>query len=169
MDSVERILHHDATDHGRLADWVAELTDETQLWDLMSGYNWGDGFEVPLAVVRHPRCDRGLALRLYWELDDAARVHQSDENAGLRDGYSTTATYEPADFERLVDYCTLLVRGLRDESFPIGRNSFDTGFFRFDEPSLTDRQRRLRVARTKAAQRDAEDGFLRPVTGVESR
>lgn len=164
MDGVERILRHDCVDHDRLVEWVGELTDETGLWRLMSGYNWNDGFAIPLAVVRHPRCDRGLALRMYWELDDAARIHHGDDRDGLREAYSTMATYEPSEFDRLVEYCTVLVRGLRDESFPVGRNSFDTGFFGFDDPSLTDRRRRLRIARTKAARRDLEDGFLRPVT-----
>lgn len=161
--SIERILSHDAQDHGSLAERVAALPDERQLWALMSAYNWDDGFEVPLAVVTHPRCDRALALRLYWELDDSAQLHHSNENAALREAYSAEAEHHPEEFDRLVRYCSALVRGLREQTFPIGLNTFDTGFFALDDPALTDRQRTLRAARTRRAQREHEDGFLRPV------
>jgi len=107
-----------------------------------------------------------LALRLYWELDDAAQIHHSDEDHALRENYTVEATYQPRQFETLVAYCTALVDGLRAEAFPIGRNSYDTGFFGLDDPALTDRQRTLRTARTERAQADYEDGFIRPVTGA---
>ncbi|WP_166350924.1 DUF4274 domain-containing protein [Phytoactinopolyspora limicola] len=67
---------------------VADLPDETALRELMDTCNWDDGYVVPLAVVRHPRCDRGLALQLFWALDDAAR---------------TMARHDPRDQRR----CTL--------------------------------------------------------------
>lgn len=44
---------------------IADLSDETALWEIINEYNWDDGFAVPLAVVRHPKCDRALALRLF--------------------------------------------------------------------------------------------------------
>ena len=36
-----------------------------------------------------------------------------------------------------------------------------------DDPSLTDRQRRLRASKTKFAQRDCDDGMIRPVAGSD--
>ncbi|WP_306367831.1 DUF4274 domain-containing protein [Nocardiopsis sp. CC223A] len=165
MDStVESVLSHEADGHGSLADRVAELTDERRLWELMSAYNWDEGFEVPLAVVTHPRCDRALALRLFWELDDTARIHHSDEANALRENHTAEARYQPEDFDRMVRYCSTLVSGLWEGTFPIGANSFDTGFFGLDDPALTDRQRALRTDRTRRAQQEYEDGFLRPVT-----
>lgn len=163
--AVERVLHHQPDEHADAAVRVADLTDETQLWELMTHYNWDDGFAVPLAVVHHPRCDRGLALRLYWELDDAAQIHHSDEQHALRETYDVEARYQPDDFAALVAYCTTLVQGLRDETFPIGRNSFDTGFFGLEDPELTERQRSRKALATSVAERDYEEGFLRPVTG----
>ena len=165
MDSaVERVLSHEAGEHGSLADRVAELADERRLWELMSAYNWDDGFEVPLAVVTHPRCDRALALRLFWELDDSAQIHHSDETCALQENYTVEARYQPEEFDRMVRYCSALVSGLQEGTFPLGANSFDTGFFGFDAPALTDRRRTLRIARTRSAQQEYEDGFLRPVT-----
>ncbi|MFL1379478.1 DUF4274 domain-containing protein [Nocardiopsis protaetiae] len=161
--AVERILFHEPGEHATLAERVAALSDERRLWELMSAYNWDEGFEVPLAVVTHPRCDRALALRLFWELDDTAQIHRSDEENGLKENYAAEARYEPEDFGRMVRYCIAVVSGLREGSFPVGANSFDTGFFGFDDPALTDRQRTLRAARTRRAQQEYEDCFLRPV------
>lgn len=145
---------------------VAELADETRLWELMSAYNWDDGFAVPLAVVRHPRCDRALALRMFWALDDAARLHHSDERNALRDAYATEAAYEPDDFAALVAYCATLVDGIRAGTFPIGANSFDTGYHGLDDPHLTPRQRTLRAAHAKLSRRTYADAFLHPVHGT---
>lgn len=166
--AIEAVLSHEPDGHGSLAGRVAALTDERQLWDLMSAHNWDEGFEIPLAVVTHPRCDRGLALRLYWELDDSARIHHSDEENALRELYSAEAEYDPEGFELLGKYCTALVGGLRAGTFPLGRNSFDTGFFGLDDPALTERQRKIRAVHTRRAQREHEDGFLHPVEGIQS-
>ncbi|MCK1797462.1 DUF4274 domain-containing protein [Streptomyces sp. XM4193] len=192
---VERILHHECDTpnaderrriHAELPERVRALADETMLWELMSAYNWDDGFAVPLAVVRHPRCDRALALRMFWELDDAARIHHADEQHALREQYATEAAHSPQEFEHLLAYCTTLVERLRDGSFPLGANSCDTGFFGLDDPALgphadegsgaspgpdlglelTPSARRLRVARTRAARREYEDAFLLPVVGT---
>ncbi|MET7640727.1 DUF4274 domain-containing protein [Streptomyces sp. NPDC005438] len=160
---VEQVLHHGPGDHPVLAERVAALSDETLLWELMSAYNWDEGFTVPLAVVRHPRCDRALALRMFWELDDTARLHLSDEAGALREAYSVEARHQPEEFAVLVAYCTTLVEGLRHGTFPVARNSFDTGYHALDDPGLSDRQRTLRAARTRRARQEFEDAFLHPV------
>jgi hypothetical protein len=161
--SVERILNHEPGEHDVLPAFVAEVADEVGLWELMDGYNWDEGFAVPRAVVEHPRCDRALALRLFWDLDDAAQIHLEDEDNGLREAYSSVAEYEPEDFADLVVYCTILVQRIREGSYPIGTNTFDTGMFDLDNPVLTDRQRKLRESRTTIARRSFEDAFLYPV------
>ncbi|GAB3161369.1 DUF4274 domain-containing protein [Myceligenerans halotolerans] len=137
--------------------------DEVDLWNLMSHYNWDDGFAVPLAVAQHPRCDRALALRLFWELDDTARIHLSDEADALRESFSTEMTHEPEEFERVVTYATTLVDRLRRGDFPDGRNEYDTGFMTVDDPAgQTEGQRKIRAIRTKRAQLEYDDTFLRP-------
>lgn len=161
-DDVAAIIEHDCVDHARLPRLVAALPDERALWELMSAYNWDDGFSVPLAVVLHPRCDRALALRMFWELDDAAQLHHGDGEAAIRDLYASDAESDPDGFQALLAYCTTLVARLREGSFPPGTNRFDTGYLNLDDPSLTDRQRKMRAAHTKRAQERFEDAFLLP-------
>ena len=128
----------------------------------MGDHNWDDGFALPLAVVRHPRCDRALALRLFWELDDAARTHLADEENALSEGYRAEAKYEPEEFERIVAYATTLVDRLRRGDYPDGRNEYDTGFMELALPGQSERQRRLRAARTERARKQYDDAFLCP-------
>ena len=136
--------------------------DEIELWRLMNEHNWDDSFALPLAVVCHPSCDRALALRLFWELDDAAQIHLSDEQNALTEHYSTQAKYQPEEFERIRSYADRLVSGLRDEAFPDGRNEFDTGFMSAPHLVLTEQQLKLRNLRTKRAKMEFADQFIRP-------
>ncbi|MGO1851379.1 DUF4274 domain-containing protein [Microbacterium sp.] len=136
--------------------------DEVALWNLMSEHNWDDGFAVPLAVAQHAHCDRALALRLFWELDDAARIHLSDEENALREQYSAEAAYEPKKFEHIVAYATILTTRLRRGDYPDGANEYDTGYMAIDLPDQTERQRKLRELRTARARQKYDDAFLRP-------
>lgn len=128
----------------------------------MSEYNWDDGFAVPVAVVQHAQCDRALALRLFWELDDAARIHLSDEENALREHYSAEAAYAPENFQHIVAYATTLTSRLRRGDYPDGANEYDTGYMSVDLPDQTERQRKLRELRTARARREYDDAFLRP-------
>lgn len=136
--------------------------DDVALWNLMSEYNWDDGFAVPLAVVQHAHCDRALALRLFWELDDAARIHLSDEENALREEYSAEAAYSPENFKHIVAYATILTGRLRRGDYPDGANEYDTGYMSVDLPDQTERQRKLRELRTARARQEYDDAFLRP-------
>ncbi|QYR16825.1 DUF4274 domain-containing protein [Corynebacterium glutamicum] len=141
---------------------IADLSDETALWEIINEYNWDDGFAVPLAVVRHPKCDRALALRLFWDIDETAQIHHSDEESAIAELYASTAENDPAEFDRIMGYCTTLVEGLRKQTYPRGANRFDTGFFNLEDPSLTDRQRKIRAGKTKFALKNFEEAFLQP-------
>lgn len=164
--AVEDILHPaPGTPRQEILERVAALADERQLADLVTGYNWDDGFDVPLAIVRHPRCDRGLALRLFWDVDDGVgQAFARGGEAELTSEFSTTARYDAAGFGVLVSYAEALVSGLRAGHFTVGHNAFDTGFFG-DDPSLTDRQRTLREVRTTRALREWDEALLRPEPG----
>lgn len=161
-DDIAAIIEHDCAEHAHLPNLVAALPDESALWELMSVYNWDDGFAVPLAVVSHPRCDRALALRMFWELDDTAQIHYDDEETAIRDLYATKVERDPDSFRTLLAYCTTLVDRLREQRFPTGANRFDTGYFNLDDPALTERQRMIRAAHTRLAQKRFGDAFLQP-------
>lgn len=49
----------------RLAN-LAKLKSAEELHYLIANWNWDDGDEVPDAVLMHPECDYGTALRIYW-------------------------------------------------------------------------------------------------------
>ena len=44
---------------------VHQLLTAEELWALATTYNWSDGMAIPTAMINHPRCDLGLALRLF--------------------------------------------------------------------------------------------------------
>ena len=60
-----------------------------KLESMAEDYNWDDGFSVPTAIIRSPRCDLGTALRLYWrggaqwltQYSDLAEVQAEDLEA----------------------------------------------------------------------------------------
>ncbi|OEF05829.1 DUF4274 domain-containing protein [Vibrio genomosp. F10] len=45
---------------------VSSLSHEQELVQLLDEYNWGDSNEIPLAVINHPKCCLGIALKVYW-------------------------------------------------------------------------------------------------------
>lgn len=150
---------------GMKAEKVGRLRSARELWELMSHYNWDDGYTVPLAVVRHPACDRGLALRLFWELDDTAQTFYVSSVEDFADMYGLTSPYPPDDPDIVIAYCEALTSGLRDGTFPSGANDFDTGFFGLDDPALTEQQRKRRASKTRLKQREFADQFLIPEPG----
>ncbi|ALC04511.1 hypothetical protein CDES_00115 [Corynebacterium deserti GIMN1.010] len=87
-EDVAAIIGDDCSEHDKLPNLVAALPDESALWELMSQYNWDDGFIIPLAVSSHPRCDRALALRMFWELDDSAQLHYGLEEVADHEMYA---------------------------------------------------------------------------------
>ncbi|MDR1795194.1 MAG: DUF4274 domain-containing protein [Erysipelotrichaceae bacterium] len=159
--TVEKILY--SKDKSTAAKQVAELTSEEQIWELMENYNWDDGYAVPLAAVSHPCFDRALALYLFWEIDEAPQHYYAGGEKGLREIYSYMLKYQPEEYPVLVKFCKTLVDGIRVGTYPISSHSYDTGFFGFDNPDLTESQTKLRMAKTKLKQKEYEDTFLMPV------
>ena len=67
---------------GDCEDWVAFLPtiqSTSELSYLLDGYNWDDGFEVPIAISNHPYCDLGVALSLWWLADGGAWFERPNE------------------------------------------------------------------------------------------
>ncbi len=47
-------------------EFFASVTDPEELHVFASAYNWDGGVDDLQRVVRHPRCDLGTALLVYW-------------------------------------------------------------------------------------------------------
>lgn len=152
--------------HAHDIDAAIAHLDAGELAEIAQAYNWDDGYAVPAALVRHPRMDRGLALQLFWEIDDTARLHVDSPGESLEDIFSSLVAHEPENFAHLTAYVTTLVRGLQEDRFSPGPNVFDTGFFGTQDPSLTDRQRKIREINTRRARETYAEGLLRPEPAI---
>jgi hypothetical protein len=62
--AVQRIVE-DLEDEAERVAAVRQLLTTEELLFLGEVYNWDDGMAVPTAIIDHPSCDLGLALRLF--------------------------------------------------------------------------------------------------------
>jgi len=123
LDPELDILYDETLDEAARVAHVEGFASETQLWTLIDHYSWDDGFAVPLAVVRHPKCDRALALHLFWEIDEIAQLYDSQGESGLREELDFLARSDPTGFAHALEYCKTLVAGLHNQTYPVGANS----------------------------------------------
>lgn len=82
-DRVQQALE---CDHEELCARIAHFVRSDELDRFSRRYNANDGFEPLLRVVRHPRCDAGTALFIYWQFhellaDPSARAATAGEAA----------------------------------------------------------------------------------------
>ncbi|GAB2491087.1 hypothetical protein GCM10027082_47730 [Comamonas humi] len=75
-----------ACEHDEAGALIARFPTASELDHFSRRYNVNDGFEPLLGVLRHPECDAGTALFIYWQfhelLDDPqARADTSSEPA----------------------------------------------------------------------------------------
>jgi len=74
------------------------VTDAEELHLYADGFNWDTGVEELRRVTRHPLCDRGTALLIYWrggpgwyaQYSDRAEIRNADE----ADGYDLSHEIE---------------------------------------------------------------------------
>ncbi|HEY1134602.1 MAG TPA: DUF4274 domain-containing protein [Nocardioides sp.] len=135
---------------------VAGLGTTEELVAVASGHNWDDGFAVPLAVANHPACDRGLALMLFWELDECAELFWSDADSEFLD---------PDDADEAA-YVRRVTGGLLEDAFPSGSTVFDTGFLGAHLHPEGSRPALLRAGRTRLKVAEGyPEQLLRPELG----
>ena len=69
-------------DHDRPSrEFFASVTDPEELHLFAGAYNWDGGVEDLLNVVRHPLCDRGTALLVYWRGQPGFDLEYADRDA----------------------------------------------------------------------------------------
>ncbi|WP_444942760.1 DUF4274 domain-containing protein [Microbulbifer sp. ZKSA006] len=73
-------------------------------------YNWGDGFDVPNAIVINEACDLGTALTLFWLAEGIC--------------YFTGEVKRNEYNNDWADFCDLLIEKLTSNYFVIGPVSF---------------------------------------------
>ena len=60
-------------------DMVKKLKDKELLHIIASVYNWDDGFEIPIEIIRNKNCDLGTALLLFFLADGIVYLTDKDE------------------------------------------------------------------------------------------
>lgn len=48
---------------------VQSINSEDELFILLDNYNWDNGFEVPEAIITHPKCTLSIALLAFYRAD----------------------------------------------------------------------------------------------------
>ncbi len=99
--------------------WIDEIKKSNNVYFLLESaqvYHWNDGMSLPMAIIKHPMCDLGTALYMFW----------TGECLSYYLGESTRNEYN----NDRADYCELLAEKLLNQSFKLGPISFDPGINR---------------------------------------
>lgn len=138
-------------------DLVKKIDNSEDLFSLIENYNWDDGFELPFVVVSHDKCDLGLALMLFWEFDEPKFYYENPKSKWLFSDYE-----DEKEIEFKINFCNILIEGIKNNQFKKGPNAFDTGFFGEDLYPENDRKSKIRKMKTKRALEEYEEAFLKP-------
>ena len=66
MRRVERMCRDEWESEDELWKFFDLSTDPEELHLYANGFHWDGGIETLRRVIRHPLCDRGTALLIYW-------------------------------------------------------------------------------------------------------
>ncbi len=143
MDATDR-----ETDLRKKIAAVRQLKSDIALMKLMHGYDWNEGFEIPLTVITHRRCDLGLALFLFWRRHEVQQYYR--EKVHIGDDYQLA-------------FCKTLINGLLKGAYQPGNNKYDTGCYGAHLAPEGSAVHELRALRTQRAQEHYPDPFLQPV------
>ncbi len=152
---IDQIIYQEENEAKRL-ELTRNINDVNLLRQLVESYNWDDGYAIPLEVVKHPRCDLGLALLLFWEFDTARMYYQ--------DPLSIISEYDSeGEKKNKISFCEILISGIRNNTYKAGIIKYDTGFFGEGLYPGDERKQRIREIKTKKAREQYEEVFMKPV------
>ncbi len=66
LQRVQRMLRDECESEAELHQFLDTATDPEELHLYADGFNWDAGVGPLRRVIRHPLCDRGTALLIYW-------------------------------------------------------------------------------------------------------
>lgn len=58
---------------------VQSINSEDELFILLDNYNWGNGFEVPEAIITHPNCTLPIALLAFYRADGIRYLFEEED------------------------------------------------------------------------------------------
>lgn len=154
-DIIDQIIYREENETERLK-LTRGINDVNLLRQLVEGYNWDDGIAIPLEIVKHPCCDLGLALLLFWEYD-IARMYYLDPLSIINE-------YDSEEEKKnKISFCEILISGIRNSTYKAGDTKYDTGFFGEGLYSGDERKRKIRDIKTRKARELYEEVFMKPV------
>lgn len=110
IDQIADILY--AESNAKAVTCLKQLQTEDELFVLLDNFNWDNGFEVPKAVLNHPKCSLSVALLAF---------HRADGIRYLFEGEAAFVNPLSKEWEGFVkDVYTRILRG----QFPGGTISF---------------------------------------------
>jgi hypothetical protein len=66
LSRVQRMIRDEWESESELNQFIEAVTEPEELHLYAAGFNWDCGCEELHLVIRHPLCDRGTALLIYW-------------------------------------------------------------------------------------------------------
>ena len=70
-------------DKDAVIKYVSELDNPEMLHVYASNYNWGDGFDIPKAIIDNPKCGLSTALMIFYGADGYTYLSGREENANM--------------------------------------------------------------------------------------
>jgi len=83
MDQKELVGIVYADDIKGAVERVMRITEEKDLFYVISRYNWDNGFELPEAVLNNQACSREIALTLFFDAEGASYLEDKTINEDL--------------------------------------------------------------------------------------
>ena len=70
-------------DKDTVIKYVSELDGPEMLHMYALNYNWGDGFDIPKAIIDNPKCGLSTALMIFYGADGYTYLSGREENANM--------------------------------------------------------------------------------------
>ena len=122
---------------------LEQLQTEDELFVLLDNFNWNNGFEVPKAVLTHPKCSLSVALLAFYRADGIRYLLEGEA------AFANSLSTEWEDFVK--DVYTKILGG----QFPSGTISF--------QPEITTIQK----FKLKKLKPEIDEVFLDGISGKD--
>lgn len=141
IQEISDILY--AESNAKAVACLKQLQTEDELFVLLDNFNWDNGFEVPKAVLNHPKCSLSVALLAFYRADGIRYLFEGEA------AFENPLTMEWEGFVK--DVYTRILRG----QFPSGTISF--------QPEIT----KIQKFKLKKFKPEIDEVFLDGISGKD--
>jgi hypothetical protein len=141
IQEISDILY--AESNAKAVACLKQLQTEDELFVLLDNFNWDNGFEVPKAVLNHPKCSLSVALLAFYRADGIRYLFEGEA------AFANPLSKEWEGFVK--DVYTKILRG----QFPSGTISF--------QPEIT----KIQKFKLKKLKPEIDERFLEGISGKD--